>query len=496
LVFTLKTAAGATVAATVAYDATSSTATLTPTAALSAGVVYNASVRATGSNGVAMAAAYGWSFTALSAAGLTPATLFSGAAVPATAAAADNGAVEVGVRVRVDRDGVVTAIRFYKGATNLGQHVGHLWAADGTLLGTAAFNSETASGWQQANLSAPVNVTAGSTYVASYFAPGGNYSVDGGTFASGLDNPPLHAPPNLTGAGNGVYAYGAGGFPSNSYNASNYWVDLVFVDSSAPKVISTSPVAAATSIPTSTVVMATFDEAVTFGSGTFQLRDGGGALIAGDVSFDAPSRTAIFTPTAPLSVGATYSASVNGAVDLQGNAMTVAKLWSFSTVGVGAVSLWSNSVVPANPSANDPSAIEVGVKIRTDVVGTVLGVRFYKGAANTGTHVGHLWSSTGELLGTANFAGETASGWQYAAFPSPITIQPGTTYVVSYFAPNGYYAGDGSFFAATGADNGALHALANGVDGGNGVYAYGASAFPTNSYGSANYWVDLLFRAS
>src|SRR5262249_61387887 len=39
-----------------------------------------------------------------------------------------------------------------------------------------------------------------------------------------------------------------------------------------------------------------------------------------------------------------------------------------------------------------------------------------------------------------------------------------------------------------------LHALANGVAGGNGVYAYGAtSSFPTNTYRAQSYWVDVMF---
>ena len=56
--------------------------------------------------------------------------------------------------------------------------------------------------------SSPVTITAGTTYVASYFAPSGHYSVTGGGFASAVDNAPLHALANGTSA-NGVYAYGA-----------------------------------------------------------------------------------------------------------------------------------------------------------------------------------------------------------------------------------------------------------------------------------------------
>ena len=39
------------------------------------------------------------------------------------------------------------------------------------------------------------------------------------------------------------------------------------------------------------------------------------------------------------------------------------------------------------------SAVELGVKFRSDVAGYITGIRFYKGAGNTGTHVGHLWTT-------------------------------------------------------------------------------------------------------
>ncbi len=39
-----------------------------------------------------------------------------------------------------------------------------------------------------------------------------------------------------------------------------------------------------------------------------------------------------------------------------------------------------------------------------------------QGGANTGTHVGSLWTSTGTRLGTVTFSGESASGWQQASF--------------------------------------------------------------------------------
>ncbi len=55
----------------------------------------------------------------------------------------------------------------------------------------------------------PVAVTAGTTYVASYLAPNGHYSVTVRGFAAGpIDNPPLHALADLV-SPNGVFAYSA-----------------------------------------------------------------------------------------------------------------------------------------------------------------------------------------------------------------------------------------------------------------------------------------------
>jgi len=75
-------------------------------------------------------------------------------------------------------------------------------------------------------------VTAGTTFVASYFAPSGGYAADSGAFAtSGIDSPPLHALSSPISSGNGVYGYASSpAFPASSYNAANYWVDVVFTE--------------------------------------------------------------------------------------------------------------------------------------------------------------------------------------------------------------------------------------------------------------------------
>ena len=148
----------------------------------------------------------------------------------------DASAVELGVKFRSDSFGIVSGIRFYKAAANTGTHTGSLWSAGGTRLATATFTNETASGWQEVMFSSPVAVQPNTTYVASYRAPNGHYSVTSPGFSSAVDNAPLHALSNAAGP-NGVYAYGAAGsFPSSSWNASNYWVDVLFTPAGAPGV--------------------------------------------------------------------------------------------------------------------------------------------------------------------------------------------------------------------------------------------------------------------
>ena len=134
------------------------------------------------------------------------------------------------------------------------------------------------------------------------------------------------------------------------------------------------------------------------------------------------------------------------------------------------------------------------MKFTSDLNGVIKGIRFYKSAANTGTHIGNLWTASGTKLASATFTGETASGWQQVNFATPVPVTAGTVYVASYFAPAGHYAGDGGYFAASGVDNAPLHALKDGVSGGNGVYVYGsASGFPNHTFNSENYWVDVVF---
>ncbi|WP_258314467.1 DUF4082 domain-containing protein [Streptomyces sp. Act143] len=435
-----------------------------------------------------------------------PCTVWPATAVPGTVNAGDGGSVELGVKFRTTVAGSITGVRFYKSPYNTGTHTGNLWTKDGKLLATGTFSGESASGWQQMNFSTPVTVKANTTYVASYFAPNGGYSYDGGYFSdSDAGLAPLTALKSGTDGGNGVYRYtSTSAFPTSQSSGSNYWVDVVLDTSTAsttpPTVTSTSPTSGATDTAITASVSAVFSASVDSENLTFTLKDPNGNTVPGSVTLPAANK-ATFTPSTELLLHTQYTASVQ-ASDVWGNAMADPVTWSFTTSATPPpvtcpCTLWSPSTVPSTTDMTaDPNSVELGTRFTSSAAGWITGVTFYKGTGNTGTHTGSLWTDDGTLLAAGTFVNETATGWQTLTFATPVAVTADTAYVVSYHAPNGHYAVDGGYFASahqsyplTGtADTTAHH---------NGLYKYGAdSAFPTGSYGSANYWVGPVFTAT
>ncbi|GAA1336907.1 hypothetical protein GCM10009660_18180 [Catellatospora bangladeshensis] len=420
---------------------------------------------------------------------------------PKTPDMLDGSALELGVKWRANTDGYVRGVRFYKGPGNTGTHTGTLWSADGLQLATGTFVNETASGWQTMLFPVPVAVSGNTTYVVSYLSPTGHFSVDTEYFSrSSRYLEPLTALQTGVHGANGVFRSGPG-FPDRSSQDSNYWVDVMWApdpgpDTRAPELVATNPLSDAASVGLNPTLTATYDEALNPGTAQFTLTGPGGS-VAGATSVTGNGKTAQFTPGSALSPATTYTASIR-AKDAAGN-QTAQHSWTFTTGADRPAScpctIWDDFASPATPSADDATPVEVGTKVRFNGKGEVLGVRFYKGAGNTGTHKGSLWSAGGLLLGTGTFSGESASGWQTLTFASPVVVQANTTYVVSYYAPNGHYSVTPGYFDGQGASYGAMRALANGVDGPNGVYRYGAGGgFPTTSFNAANYWVDAVYR--
>ena len=265
-----------------------------------------------------------------------------------------------------------------------------------------------------------------------------------------------------------------------------------------PQIVSRTPLPFATGVRSGASVTATFNEAVQQSTIAFTLRGPSNTVIPATVTYDGLSLTAELHPLAALAANTTYTATLMSAKDLAGTAMSAAVSWTFTTASsqltCSPCTIWPASAVPAVTTAADTASVELGVKFRADVNGWITGIRFYKSNLNTGTHIGSLWTAGGTHLASATFGNETASGWQQVSFSTPVAVTAGTTYVASYHTNGGHYSASTSYFTSGSSDSGVLHALKDGIDGGNGVYAYSTGAtFPTKSYQSTNYWVDAVF---
>jgi hypothetical protein len=265
-----------------------------------------------------------------------------------------------------------------------------------------------------------------------------------------------------------------------------------------PQIVSRTPLPFDTGVRAGASITATFNEAVQQSTIAFTLRGPSNTVVPATVTYDGLSLTAELHPLAALAANTTYTATLTGAKDLTGAAMSAAVTWTFTTAPAqltcNPCTIWPASAVPAVATAADTASVELGVKFRADVNGWITGIRFYKSSLNTGTHIGSLWTAGGTHLASATFGHETASGWQQVSFSTPVAVTAGTTYVASYHTNGGHYSANTGYFASSSSGSGVIHALKDGIDGGNGVYAYSnGTTFPTKTYQSTNYWVDAVF---
>ena len=549
----------------------SGTATSTSVSGLTNGTAYTFTVSATNAVGTSTAS------TASSA--VTPENSIFDFTAPQTPDAGDPSSLELGVAFTTSTAGSITGIRFYKAAANTGTHIGSLWSSSGTLLASATFTNETASGWQYVTFSSPVAVTANTTYVAGYFDPSGHYSATSSAFNSAFSNPPLQALANSAKT-NGVYAYtSASTFPTSSYSATNYWVDVLFAPAAPGQVTNVTATAGpgaaavnwtapsngsvtsyivtpyigsaaqtATTVTTTPPGTSTMINGLTPGTPyTFTVQAansyGNGPVSAASNSVTPTGATAPAAPTGVTASPATSQAQIswtapnsNGstitgytvtpyigstaqtpvpvnsgtATSTIINSLTNGTAYTFTVsatngAGTGTASTASSAVTPENtifdftapqtPDAGDGARPSPGREVHDDDGRLDHRSPVDKSAANNGTHIANLWSLSGTLLATATFTNETASGWQYATFATPVPVLANTTYVASYFDPNGHYAATSAAFNSA-FTNPPLQAVASGSSA-NGVYAVSStSTFPSNSFNATNYWVDVLFASS
>ena len=366
------------ISATVGYLTSSRTATLQPAAPLLPSTSYAVTVHggAAGirdASGNPLVGMHRWSFVTTDVSGppaTCPCSIWLPSQVPTVATASDPGAVELGLKFRASVDGYVAGVRFFKGPQNTGTHIGSLWTSGGVLLASVTFTGETPTGWQQATFATPVAVVANTVYVVSYHAPNGRYAVDAAYLSSGAVNGPLTALANGVAGGNGLFRYGTTGFPTESFNSANYWVDVVFdttvgPDGNPPDIASVTPPANSGYISINTSVSAIFTADMNVSSisaTTFELRDATGNLVPASVSYLAAARTATLQPINPLTPSMTYSATVRGASqgvrDVAGATMATDYAWVFTT-GSSSVTLLTDTSV-AHFLAGSGTGIYVG----------------------------------------------------------------------------------------------------------------------------------------
>jgi Domain of unknown function (DUF4082) len=182
-----------------------------------------------------------------------------------------------------------------------------------------------------------------------------------------------------------------------------------------------------------------------------------------------------------------------------------------------AYSLWpslSNSILPAISVDPDTQPVELGIKFGSNVPGKITAIRFYRTVPIDSGYLIHLWDEQGSLLGNGmSVEGQQPTpGWQTIQLYPPVSIEAGRTYIASYYANGGQYPVNESFFQPKDGNIAAIDGTSEIVSNGplyalcdrqvvndeyicrNGLYKYGLSGFPTETYKSSNYWVDVIFQ--
>ncbi|WP_372528536.1 Ig-like domain-containing protein [Piscinibacter sp.] len=294
--------AGTPVTATVGYDAATQTATLTPNPALPPSTLCVATVTtaAQDNTGLALASNFVWSFTTAALADTTRPTVI----LTVPAAAASNVPNNAKITAAFSEDMDVT-----------------------TMSGTSFTVANAALG-------APVAGTV------SYSAAARTATFTPSTPITLANNTSFTA--TITTAATDLAGNALAGTTAALPNGSNHvwtFATAAVGDTTAAAVTAISPADGTGSVCLAKTVSATFSEpmdAATINATTFSVSDNGVA-VAGNVTYDAPSRVASFVPSnaagfaASRPFVATIMSGSAGVKDLAGNALAGTRVWGFTT---------------------------------------------------------------------------------------------------------------------------------------------------------------------
>jgi hypothetical protein len=289
--FDLRDSTGTLVPASVAYNASTNVATLTPSTTLLAATTYTATVHGGASDprvkdlaGNALAVNRTWSFTidsrAPSVSSVTPANGATNVSPTTTVTATFSEAMD---------PATITTSTFLLADP-----------AGSAVPATVSYSSTN----PRATLTLTGHLLAATTYTAT---------VKGG--ASGVKD-----------------------VAGNALAADRVW--SFTVDSTAPTVSAIAPANGATGVSRNASVTATFSEAMdasTINTSTFELRDPAGNLVPATVTYATSTRRATLAATASLAARTTFTATVRGGTtdprvkDVAGNPLAANRTWSFTT---------------------------------------------------------------------------------------------------------------------------------------------------------------------
>jgi hypothetical protein len=120
-------------------------------------------------------------------------------------------------------------------------------------------------------------------------------------------------------------------------------------------------------------------------------------------------------------------------------------IFNTTTSQVGSYTLEANAPDPLSNETFASGAFETDIRFKSSQNGFILGLRFYRVAADTdAAPIGTLFSDTGTSLASKTFP-VSGTGWQTVLFTSPVAITAGTWYRASKFDTVGSPFRDGYF---------------------------------------------------
>jgi hypothetical protein len=371
------------VSGTVTYNASNMTATFTPTNSLSPGTTYTVTVSSGVKDltGITMSSPVTWTFTTAASVDSTPPSVLSTTPGNGAGAVAINSPISATFSKAIVPSSVIFTVNGVAGAVTYNSGTYTATFTPSTLLANSttytatinagvtdlAGNASTSStvwtfttapaptvlstapsdGATNVSVSNPITVTF-STAMDATTVTSSTFTIQGvtGTVSyNSLTQSAIFTPSSVL-SNNSTYSASIGtgvkDLTGAALTAPYSWsfTTTANADTTPPTVVSTSPANGSAGIDINSPITVTFSEAMdptTIDNTTFTVNG-----VSGTVTYNPATTSVTFMPSAQLSSGTAYTATISGSVkDVAGNAMTTPASWTFTTA---AASLFSGLI--------------------------------------------------------------------------------------------------------------------------------------------------------